>query len=101
MSLSIAAPDHTTPVTNSVIPTVWYFFRPCYTFSSLPPSSRGSGELNVYFYLAHYGDLQAAFGTNYSALDHWINYGIAEGRKGTRVARSPHKAQQNAEWKRG
>jgi hypothetical protein len=36
MSLSIAHPDHTTTVTNSVVSTVWCFFRPIYTFS-FPP----------------------------------------------------------------
>jgi hypothetical protein len=36
MSLSIAHPDHTTPVTNSVVSMVWCFFRPVYTFS-FPP----------------------------------------------------------------
>ncbi len=33
MSLSIAEPEHTTSVTNSVVPTVWCFFRPIYIFS--------------------------------------------------------------------
>jgi len=44
---------------------------------------RGSREFDVQFYLAKYSDLQAAFGTNYTAaLDHWINQGIGEGRQG-------------------
>jgi hypothetical protein len=36
MSLSIADPQQTTPVTNSAVPTVWCFFRPDYQFSSPP-----------------------------------------------------------------
>jgi len=37
MSLSIADPEHTTTVTNSVVTNVHCFFRPSYTFSSPPP----------------------------------------------------------------
>ena len=33
MSLSIAEPQHTTSVTNSVVAPVWCFFRPDYTFA--------------------------------------------------------------------
>jgi hypothetical protein len=38
MSLSIARPENTTSVSNSVVPTVCCFFRPMYTFS-FPPGS--------------------------------------------------------------
>jgi len=44
-----------------------------------------SPEFDVQFYLSYYGDLQAAFGTNYrAALDHWVNQGLRnEGRRGS------------------
>jgi hypothetical protein len=37
MTLDIAHPDHTTAVTNTIVPMVWCFFRPAYAFSA-PPS---------------------------------------------------------------
>jgi hypothetical protein len=45
---------------------------------------RGAREFDVWFYLSPYGDLTAAFGTNYiSAVDHWVNQGLPnEGRAG-------------------
>lgn len=40
---------------------------------------------DVNFYLATYPDLRAAFGNNYgAALNHWVTYGINEGRRGSR-----------------
>jgi hypothetical protein len=47
---------------------------------------RGSRELDVQFYLRRYGDLQAAFGTNYTAaIDHWLVQGLPnEGRCGAK-----------------
>jgi hypothetical protein len=88
MSLSIADPQHTTPVTYSKGETVWCFFRPVYSFSHPPfdEGRRGSSEFDVKFYLAAYPDLQAAFGTNYgAAFDHWVNQGLPnEGRRGSR-----------------
>jgi hypothetical protein len=36
MSLNIAAPEQTTSISNSVVETVWCFFRPAYIFS-FPP----------------------------------------------------------------
>ena len=46
---------------------------------------RGSLEFDVRYYLGHYPDLKAAFGTNYvAAVDHWINQGLPnEGRRGS------------------
>ncbi len=45
---------------------------------------RASSTFDVQFYLATYADLQAAFGAaGYTAaFDHWLIYGIAEGRSG-------------------
>jgi hypothetical protein len=44
---------------------------------------RGSSSFDVQAYLARYGDLQAAFGTDYkAAFLHWLRNGIAEGRNG-------------------
>ena len=45
---------------------------------------RASSTFDVQYYLATYADLQAAFGAGgYStAFDHWLIYGIAEGRNG-------------------
>ncbi|MFI5953051.1 hypothetical protein [Cryptosporangium sp. NPDC051539] len=39
MTLSLADPQHTAPVTNSVVPTVWCFFSPIYLFA-FPPAGR-------------------------------------------------------------
>lgn len=38
ISLNIADPQHTTPVTSSKGQTVWCFFRPVYSFASPPPA---------------------------------------------------------------
>jgi len=37
MSFSTANPEHTTAVLNSIVPTVWCFFRPAYNLASLLP----------------------------------------------------------------
>lgn len=54
---------------------------------TLPAASSQSNydkPFNASFYLAEYPDLQAAFGTDYqAALDHWMVYGIHEGRRGS------------------
>jgi hypothetical protein len=40
---------------------------------------------NADFYLSQYADLQAAFGSNADAArNHWLRYGITEGRRGSR-----------------
>lgn len=43
---------------------------------------RASAEFDVSFYLHHHSDLVAAFGVDNfrEALDHWIEFGKAEGR---------------------
>ena len=93
LSLSIADPQHTTPVKHSAGATVWCFFRPAYSFSRVPngvpdmlPNDALLEEVfDVQFYLNHNADLKTAFGTDYSAaLDHWVNMGLPqEGRRGS------------------
>ena len=40
---------------------------------------------NADFYLSHYGDLAAAFGNDRAAASqHWLDFGIGEGRRGSR-----------------
>jgi hypothetical protein len=49
-------------------------------------------------YLSQYSDLQAAFGTDYvAATNHWIRYGIAEGRRGTAGFDVQHYLNNNAD----
>ena len=48
-----------------------------------PPDS--TQVFNADFYLSHYGDLAAAFGNDLAAArTRWLDYGIGEGRRGSR-----------------
>ncbi|WNG29839.1 peptidase M10 [Cystobacter fuscus] len=44
----------------------------------------GEPGVDTVFYVNNYSDLRAAFGNNWTAArDHWLNYGINEGRRGS------------------
>ena len=56
------------------------------TYTSKNSSLPDSKVFNPKQYLSFYPDLQKAFGTNYqAATNHWLTYGISEGRRGSQV----------------
>jgi hypothetical protein len=51
-------------------------------FRKLPPNSATVPVFDPDFYLMSHGDLQIAFGSDLvAARDHWLKYGISEGRR--------------------
>ena len=99
IEMNIGHPTHTTPIstpriTSHIAGNVTFraFFKHEWYVPALPPTGVSPGpvqvsrEFDVQFYLNHYADLRAAFGTDYrAATDHWINQGLpAEGRRGSR-----------------
>ncbi len=49
-----------------------------------PPANLNAKVFDVSYYLAIHPDLQAAFGGDHqAATDHWLTYGISEGRRGS------------------
>jgi hypothetical protein len=54
------------------------------TIQPPPPAESNAEIFDASYYLAIHPDLQAAFGGNLqAATDHWLTYGINEGRRGS------------------
>ena len=99
LEMNIGDPAHTTPIVTPKITekirdnvTFRAFFKHDWYFPVAPPAGVSPGpipdsrEFDAQFYIEHYPDLKAAFGSDYAAAtEHWINQGLpVEGRRGSR-----------------